>query len=121
MEGNKELCANLINGDMKSLIESTIEKNFGVKTNIIAKVYPRYVDIIDDNNDVQTKMRGNKLLRHIFENASFGGTAWFEEESNIIHISLRINYSHPNGGSNGRELGRILVYTTKNKAKYLQI
>ena len=119
MEGSKELCANLINGKFKSLIESAIMKEFGIATDISAKAYSRYVDIDDNNKDIETKMRGNKLLRHIFESVVLGGNAWYEEETNIISINLRVSYSHPNGGANGRELGKLLVYVNENKVKYL--
>lgn len=120
MEGNKELCANLINGDMKQLIESAIFKEFGIITDIAATAYSKYVDIIDNSNDIDKKMRSNKMLRHVFKEVTFGGTAWFDETDNIIYISLRVSYSHPNGGANGRELGKLLVYVTKNKVKYLK-
>lgn len=120
MEGDKNLCANLINGELKTLIEDTIFKKFGVTTDIHATVYPRYVDIADNNNDVDKKMRGNKMLRSIFSSVSLGGTAWLEQETGNVRMNLRVWYSHPNGGSNGRELGYLTVYTAKGKAKISQ-
>lgn len=119
MEGNKTLCANLINGELKTLIHDTIKNKFGVETDIVATPFERFINIKDNDDDVDKKMRGNKLLRSVFKSAELVGDAWMEEETGIIRINLRIAYVHPNGGSNGRELGRLVIYTTKNKAKIL--
>lgn len=110
MEGNKITCANLINGELKESIQKAIENKYGIKTDIYAKAYNSYVDVIDNAADVNKKMRSNKMLRAIFKEVTLGGTAWYEEETGNVFINLRISYSHPNGGANGRELGKLLVH-----------
>lgn len=118
MEGNKTTCANLINGELKESIEKAIFNKYGIKTDIHAIPYVSYVDIKDNADDVNKKMRSNKMLRAIFKEVTFGGTAWYEEETGDIYINLRISYSHPNGGANGRELGKLIVYHN-GKIKFL--
>ena len=77
------------------------------------------VYITDSMDDVNSKMTGNKLLRKLFKEVSLYGRAWMEEETNIIHIRFHLSYEHTLGGSNGNEIGKLLVYTNKNKVKYL--
>lgn len=110
----------LINGEFKEIIQNGIYKYFGVHTNIIAEIKGRgNIYINDSMNDVNKKMTGNKLLRKFIKDASLYGTAWMEQESNIIWISFHLSYEHTLGGSNGKEIGKLLVNTNTNKVKYL--
>ena len=118
MEGSKLTCANLINGELKESIQKAIENKYGIKTDIYATPYVSYVDIKDNATDVNKKMRSNKMLRAIFKEVMFGGTAWYEEETGNIYINFRISYSHPKGGANGRELDRLVVHRN-GKASFL--
>ena len=110
----------LINGEFKEIIEKAIYSNFGVHTNITAEIKGKgNIYITDSMDDVNNKMTGNKLLRKLFKEVSLYGKAWMEEEINIIHISFHLGYEHTLGGYNGKEIGKLLVYTNKNKVKYL--
>lgn len=110
----------LINGEFKEIIQNGIYKHFGVHTNITAEIKGREnIYITDSMNDVNKKMTSNKLLRKFIKDASLNGTAWMEKETNIIYISFHLSYEHTLGGYNGKEIGKLLIYTNKNKVKYL--
>lgn len=108
---NFEHCVNQINDNpkIKESITKTIYHHLGVNVNLIAKNCGKYIELTDKGDDVDNKLRGNKLLRAIFSSGYIYGTAWEESESGNIYITLHISYTHPGGGSNGRELGKILV------------
>lgn len=110
----------MINGELKETVQKGIYNHFGVNTNIHAVDCGKgIIQITDSMHDVKDKMTGNKFLRRFISYASLEGYAWKEEESNIIYIRLYVCYNHPTGGSNGKELGKMLVYTNTKRTKYL--
>ena len=97
----------------KSAIEKVFFKEFGITCNIDAKIvgnHNKVVEITDSANDVDKKMRSNKLLRNVFSEVSFWGTAWMEEETNSVYFNMHVSYRHPSGGSNGIEIGKFKLY-----------
>lgn len=110
----------MINGELKETIQKGIYNHFGVNTNIHAIDCGRgNIQITDSMHDVKDKMTGNKFLRRFISDASLVGYAWMEEKSNIIYIRVHVCYNHTTGGSNGKELGKMLVYTNTKRTKYL--
>lgn len=111
----------LINGELKETIQNGIYKHFGVHTNITAKIYGKgNIYITDSMNDVNKKMTCNKLLRKFIKESSIEGRAWMEQESNNIYITFYLSYKHTLGGSNGKEIGTLLINTNKNKVKLIK-
>lgn len=111
---NDELVA-LINGSngktkIKDAIRKAIYHHFGVNVSLVAKDYKGYVEVSDTGNDVEAKMRGNKMLRSVFSSVHLWGNAWQEEETGNIYIRLHVSYTHPSKGSNGIEIGNLLVH-----------
>ena len=110
----------LINDEFKEVIEKGIYKHFGVNTNIHAEIYGKNNIVITDSmDDVNKKMTGNKLLRKFIKDACLIAYAWMEEETNQIYIRVHLNYNHTLGGSNGKEIGKLLLYTNTKQIKYL--
>jgi len=110
---NYESLVNLLNSNVKikDAIHKAIFKYFGINTNMVAKlVKSNYVELNDTGNDVDNKMRGNKLLRSVFSSVNLWGSVWQEEETDDIYITLHISYKHPSGGGNGLQIGRILIH-----------
>lgn len=118
---NDNMICGKINEVYKTKIEKAIYKEFGIHTNIIAKsVKSSFVNIECTDEDVNNKMRGNKFLRKLFSNVTLTNKAWYikEDDYEAITIFFRISYQHPNGGSNGRALGRFIIDMKKNKIEY---
>lgn len=115
---NKETAAKiliLINETYKDKITDAIYRKYAVKTNILA-VATKYrgedyylVSIKDQGSDVNDKLRGYKLLRNMFKEATLIGDVYYLEEEKEISIMFRITYKQCNGGSNGMELGTLIV------------
>ena len=50
----------------------------------------------------------NPLLCRIFKSAEIEANVyWFEDK--LLEFDFRIGYSHPDGGSNGRHIGRLVI------------
>lgn len=100
-------------------INKAIYNKLGVKVNMVARYqHGRYNDdyiILEDaaGRDVNNKMRGNKLLRHLFEKAYIQINVW--NFDNSYGFPVNVYYDHPNGGSNGHEL--LLFYIMKDNMK----
>lgn len=92
--------AEIINNN-KTVIEQAMKTNFGITCNLTAKAYDRYIAVSDESDDVNAKMRGNKLLKAIFKTVTLDGTAWYDETENIVSIRFTVHYNHTHGGSNG--------------------
>lgn len=109
-------CANLINGSMKSTIEHAVLNHFGVTVDVNAKVYNgrsnTYVTVHDSKTtDVDSKMRGNKILRCLFSTAEIKGSAWYDEEGKAVCIRWTVYYNHNYGnGSNGHDIGMMYAF-----------
>jgi len=106
-------CQTLINNVFHSTIEKALKNKFGINTEIKARSYQDYVTLIDNlQTDVDKKMRSNKLQRALFKSISIGGTAWYEEETNTIGMRFNLYYGHVDGGSNGHQIGTVLIVNT---------
>lgn len=116
---NKETAAKiliLINETYKDKITDAIYWKYAVKTDILAEANKcrgenYYIVIKDQGSDVNDKMRGNKLLRNMFKEATLIGNVYYFEEEREISITFRITYKQCNGGGNGMELGTLIVNT----------
>lgn len=116
---NKETAAKiliLINETYKDKITDAIYWKYAVKTDILAEATKYrsedyYLVIKDQGSDVNDKMRGNKLLRNMFKEATLIGNVYYFEEEREISIMFRITYKQCNGGGNGMELGNLIVNT----------
>ena len=60
---------------------------------------------------VNDKMRGNKLLRNMFKEATLIGDVYYLLEERKVSIFFRIKYKQCEGGSNGMELGTLIINT----------
>lgn len=114
---NKETAAKiliLINETYKDKITDAIYWKYAVKTDILA-VATKYrgedylISIKDQGSDVNDKMRGNKLLRNMFKEATLIGDVYYFEEEREVSIMFRIKYKQCEGGSNGMELGTLII------------
>lgn len=114
---NKETAAKiliLINETYKDKITDAIYWKYGVKTDILA-VATKYrgedylISIKDQGSDVNDKMRGYKLLRNLFKEATLIGDVYYFEEERELLIRFGITYKQCNGGGNGMELGTLIV------------
>ena len=116
---NKETAAKiliLINETYKDKITDAIYWKYAVKTDILAEA-TKYggedyylVSIKDQGSDVNDKMRGNKLLRNMFKEATLIGDVYYLEERKVS-IMFRIKYKQYEGGSNGMELETLIINT----------
>lgn len=117
---NKETAAKiliLINETYKDEITDAIYWKYAVKTDILAEA-TKYgdedyylVSIKDQGSDVNDKMRGNKLLRNMFKEATLIGDVYYLLEERKVSIFFRIKYKQCEGGSNGMELGTLIINT----------
>lgn len=115
---NKETAAKiliLINKTYKDKITDAIYSKYAVKTDILAEA-TKYGDndyylisVKDQGSDVNDKMRGYKLLRNMFKEATLIGDVYYLEEERVISIMFRIKYKQCEGGSNGMELGTLVI------------
>jgi len=108
-----KLCVDTITKN-KTAIEKALFKELGITCDIKPKI-PGYitkvVEIYDAGNDVDKKMRSNKLLRSVFSEVNLWGKAWMEEKTGSIYFNMHVSYRHPIGGSNGIEIGRFKLYS----------
>lgn len=117
---NKETAAKiliLINKTYKDKITDAIYSKYAVKTDILAEA-TKYggndyylISVKDQGSDVNDKMRGYKLLRNMFKEATLIGDVYYFEGERIVSIMFRITYKQCNGGGNGMELGNLIVNT----------
>lgn len=108
-----KLCVDTINKN-KTAIEKAFFKELGITCDIKPKIagnITKVVEIYDASNDVDKKMRSNKLLRNVFSEVNLWGHAWMEEETGSIYFNVQVSYRHPSGGSNGIEIGRFKLYS----------
>ena len=119
METNTKYLVELINNKWITLINSTIKKALGVDVYFRAEDMRGYCYLEDRiKTDVDKKMRGNKMLRHLFKEANLYGYAYLYTEEHCITISINVSYKHPDNGSNGHGLGCIYIDTEKGTAKF---
>lgn len=88
------------NENYKGIINDVIRKKLGVNVNMECNDKGWLTDTIKE--DVNKKMRGNKILRSLFSSAELYGMAYDMDEE--VFVSINIGYKHTNGGSNGHEL-----------------
>ena len=103
----------------RELVNTTIKKKLGVEVDMQVEEGSD-IRIIDNiKTDVDKKMRGNKILRQLFEKIYlYGSFHVFEEEKQMcVYVSVR--YVHPGGGSNGRDM--IVIYIDTERGKVLQV
>lgn len=107
----------LINETYKYKITDAISFKYAVNTDILA-VATKYgredyylISIKDQGSDVNNKMRGSKLLRSMFKEATLSGDVYYFEEEREILIMFRITYTQCNGGGNGMKLGTLIINT----------
>lgn len=113
----------LINETYKDKITDAIYWKYAVKTDILAEATKYrsedyYLVIKDQGSDVNDKMRGNKLLRNMFKEATLIGNVYYFEEERELSIVFRIKYKQCEGGSNGMELGTLIINTETGIAEW---
>lgn len=111
--------------ELRSLVwQETINKAIYNKLGVKVEMTPRYQHgrtedyvILEDafGRDVNDKMMGNKLLRHLFEKAYIQIEVWNFGDS--YGFPVNIYYDHPNGGSNGHQI--LLFYIMKHNRKII--
>lgn len=117
---------NLINTEYLNIVNNVMFNKLGVKVDMyasrIGKGYTNCAFLYDrrkstDVGDVERKMRGNKLLRHLFRNADIEIVAYDYEEDNCIGFWVSVYYGHNDGGSNGHSL--LTFYVNKDTKKII--
>ena len=113
---NRENCVNAINGikstKIRDSIHKTIYHRLGINVSLFAQCDSNNnVIIMDKSSEIENKLRTNKLLRNIFSTASLNGTAWEEQETGNIYITLQLLYKHPypSASSCQLQLGKIIA------------
>lgn len=97
----------------KQLVNDVIKKKLGVEVDMVIDNGVYIEDAI--KTDVDKKMRGNKILRSLFENIYlYGSFCYYEDEHNMF-VNIGVRYTHPSGGSNGRDLLTFWIDTEKGK------
>lgn len=108
MEADKYKCVHRINTpEFREAFSKATFKFFGVNTHIVANASTvnKTVYITDGSEDVDKKMRHNKLLKALFNSAQMEGDAWMEEETENVYINVYINVP----GYDKFPLGKILI------------
>ena len=110
---------NELNTEYRDLINKSLYNKLGVTVDMEASFTEGrsdcYITLKDTNNneDVDKKMRGNKILRALFASVSLNITAY--EFSDSYTFSVGVSYRHNDGGSNGHSL--FYMYIDKNTKK----
>ena len=113
-----KVCENLRDNYM-SIIDKVLKNRLGIdvhmKCNIKENRFDNYIYLVpEDNTDVDNKMRGNKLLRHLFKSANLEISVWFDEDTMNFGFNVQVYYKHNDGGSNGHDL---MVFYIDSKTK----
>ena len=114
--------ARLENEGIVSLINDEMVRQFGVLANYKARVLEDYrrdccLRLEDQNDDVTKQLTATRLLRQMFAGgAIYMDGYYFPAESGMTEsgedellLWLRIGYKHTGGGSNGLQLGSMVV------------
>lgn len=102
-----------LNGKYKDIIDNTIRKKLGVEVDMRSNDNAWLTNYKPE--DVDKKMRGNKILRSLFSSAQLYGYAYDIDRE--ISVIINASYTHPNGGSNGHELLFFYIDKETNKVK----
>lgn len=81
-----------------------------------------YVKIVESAKAANMQLTATPFLRHLFSDAELSGTVYYfpEEEEYQFAVYFRVSYNHPGGGSNGLELGRLLINEKTGQFKYIE-
>ena len=115
-----EICTVLKN-EYVGIVNKVLKNRLGVNVNM-KPVYSQgrsdcYIYLIaEDNRDVENKMMGNKLLRHLFSSAELKVTVWVFDNS--FSFLVDVFYKHPDGGSNGHDLMTFHIMKDSYKVKF---
>ena len=110
MDNNK--MAEVYNNN-KQLVNEAIKKKLGVEVDMVIDNGVYIKDAI--KTDVDKKMRGNKILRSLFEKIYLDGSFCYYEDEHNMFVNISVRYTHPSGGSNGKDLFTFWIDTEKGK------
>lgn len=115
---------NTLNNEYLDIINKVFKNRLGVnvKMKAIHKEgrFESFIYLVnEDNTDVDRKMRGNKILRHLFNEVELEVGVWVFD--NEFGFDTNVYYKHCNGGSNGH--GLLLFYINKEtkRVRYKKI
>lgn len=107
------------NKEVSPIINEVIHKKLGVTANM--QCYDGKYGTLEDTikTDVDKKMRGNKILRQLFELVVLDGLAYEDVDSGEIQVRLMVHYRHKmGGGSNGHD---VLYFWMSKDGKVLKV
>ena len=117
-----KVCNNLTDNYIP-IVDNVLKNHLGINVNMKCCISENrdgcYIYLKPKNNtDVNKKMRGNKLLRHLFESAELQISVWFNEKDLSFYFNVCIYYKHHNGGSNGHDLMSFSINSKTKKIVY---
>lgn len=104
------------------IINKVLKNRLGIIVNMIPYVhYGRYDNYVylkcENENEVNNKMRANKLLRYLFKSAHLEVSTWFNEEEKSFGFRVSVYYEHYSG-SNGHDLFTFYIMCEDKKVVY---
>ena len=114
---------NTLNNEYVPIVNKVMKNRLGVDTKMKAIIKEGrnefyYYLVNEDKTDVDKKMRGNKILRHLFNEVNLQINVWVFD--NEFGFDTNIYYKHCNGGSNGHDLLLFYINRETKKVRFLK-
>ena len=112
----------LYNKEFKEIVDKFISTKLGVKVNMAADNGPYLRSLHNANvKEFQKKVINNKTLKYMFKDITLYANVYDFDCNSNFQISVRVGYTHPNGGSNGLNLFGMEINKKTKKIKYYVI